>query len=329
VRSPVLHNRLFFLGVSVTPSTSSSSSSSPDPSLGVSLHRVGLAWTLLVPLPSFPLPPRILTIALTFLFLLLVLDDCLDWTGDLFVGVFAPEPYADPEEPWELILDRKPVRAIEVRLEEKVVDVWRVRESGRVKLVVRLIAFNPAGKGKALDPEDDDEVPDDDDRWVTLVVTVGVIGNMFVGVLKPDRAPPGKVRSELKVDKAGLLGGRWCGMGGVIDGDEDEPDEDEDVEVYDDGWKAVMGSSSMAMSWSTLYGSWTSAIRGEAVNGIVTAGLEICWLRDDDGVGESGCGGKWKSCRFDISWTSVSGVKAKLRASEEVLSALWPPSESP
>jgi hypothetical protein len=51
-----------------------------------------------------------------------------------------------------------------VRLEEKVVDVRRVKEGGRVKLVVRLIAFILAGGRNALNPKDDEDgVPDDDD----------------------------------------------------------------------------------------------------------------------------------------------------------------------
>jgi hypothetical protein len=103
-----------------------------------------------------------------------------------------------------------------------------------VKLVVRLVAFNPAGKENALVPDDEDGVPDDADRWVLLlVVKVGVIGDMLVEVLKPDQAPPGKVWSKLKVDKAGRLS---SGMGNL--GDEGEPDEDngvEAVDVKDDG----------------------------------------------------------------------------------------------
>jgi hypothetical protein len=164
---------------------------------------------------------------------LLVLDGWRDWKGGLLVGVFTPGLYPDPEELWEPIVDREPVGTIDVRIDEKVVDVRRVRESGSVKLVVLLIAFSPAGKGNPLDPEDENGVPDDEDRRVPLVVTVGVIGDMLVGAWKPDRAPPGKVRRELKVDNTRRFGGRWCGIGGVIEGDEEELDDEDDVEAVD------------------------------------------------------------------------------------------------
>jgi hypothetical protein len=37
----------------------------------------------------------------------------------------------------------------------------------------------------------------------------------------------------LEVNKAGRFGGRRCGMGGMINGDEEESDEDDDVEPVD------------------------------------------------------------------------------------------------